>query len=347
MATYKAIGQTTAGDASVLKIVELPRPKPGPKDLLIKILSTSSNPTDYKHREGFQGGDAPLVVGWDAAGIVEEVGSEVSGFAVGDEVFWAGDRTRPGCNAELELVDYRIVGFKPKSLSFEDAAALPLCAITSWEGLVEHMGIPVSSVPNPRSLLIINGAGGVGSIAIQLARNVLKLERVVATASRPESSEWCKQCGATDVINHKEPLKPQLEAIGLKTIDYAFVCYDPDLFMDELAQVIAPLGKMNFILPWFAMSASTMMTLFFKSVGLSLEIMYAKSMFAVEDKIATQGEILQAVSKYVDEGVLKTTATERMTFTLENVRLAQDKIKSMGVIGKIVLKMPEGGLKEK
>lgn len=178
-----------------------------------------------------------------------------------------GDRLRPGSNAELELVDYRIASLKPKKLAFDDAAALPLCAITAWEGIVEKMGIPVNvnGPVNPKSLLIVNGAGGVGSIAIQIARRVLNLQHVVATASRPESVAWCEKMGATAVINHKEPLGPQLEKLGIKSIDYAFLCFDPDLFMDELAGLISPMGHINCILPVMKLSPAASGGLFWKA----------------------------------------------------------------------------------
>lgn len=165
----------------------------------------------------------------------------------------------------------------------EDAAALPLCAITAWEAMMEHCNIPVAKdgVENPKSILIINGAGGVGSIAIQLARKLLNLKHVIATASRQESIDWCKKCGATAVINHKEPLAPQIEALGLKTVDYVLVGFDPDLFMDQLAALISPLGHINCILPVMKLSPAASGGLFWKAAYLSYTLMYTKAQFKV------------------------------------------------------------------
>jgi NADPH:quinone reductase-like Zn-dependent oxidoreductase len=188
---------------------------------------------------------------------------------------------RPVSNAELELVDSRIASVKPTKLSFASAAALPLCAITAWESMMEHMHIPLSSTTQKKSILIVNGAGGVGSIAIQLAKQLLNLEHVIATASRPESVAWCQKMGATAVINHKEPLTPQLEKLGVKQLDYVLLAFDPDLFMDELAGLIAPMGHINAILPIMKLSPAASGGLFWKAANISYTLMYTKAMFNV------------------------------------------------------------------
>jgi len=349
--TYKAIGQTVKGDASVLKPMEFPMPKPTGRDLLVRVKAVSVNPVDYMSRSGESGKelDGPLVVGFDAAGIVEAMGVGVTRFRVGDEVWYAGDRTRQGSNAQFALVDERLVGRKPQSLSFEEAAALPLTAITAWESIFEHLGVvlPQSRVDplgirnpdenvNPKSILIINGAGGVGSIAIQIARHILKLMNVVATASRPESTEWCKSMGATHVINHHEPLRPQLEAIGVK-IDYVLVAASPDPYIDQLTELINPLGKINMVLKLTKQFDTSYA--FVKSVGLSFELMYTKSQFKIE--MDSQGAILDALQKYVDDGIIRSTLTQKLDFNLENLRNAHILVEGGSTIGKIVLSIPE------
>src|SRR6476646_5495369 len=193
--------------------IEQPKPAPAGRDLLVKVEAISVNPVDTKQRK--VDSPAPRVLGWDAAGTVEAVGPEVTLFKPGDEVYYAGDVTRPGANSELHLVDERIVGRKPKRLDFAQAAAIPLTAITAWEAFFDRMKIRRDG---GASLLIINGAGGVGSIAIQLAKATgLK---VIASASRPETITWVKELGAHHVVDHRKPLRPQLEALGLKNVDY-------------------------------------------------------------------------------------------------------------------------------
>ena len=205
-------------DPQSLVDIELPQPKPGAHDLLVRVEAVSMNPVDTKVRAPKPQVEAqPKVLGYDAAGVVEAVGDGVTLFKPGDAVWYAGDITRSGSNAQYQLVDERIVGRKPANFDFANAAALPLTAITAWELLFQRMRFDADGADRGRSLLIIGGAGGVGSIAIQLARRAGLV--VIATASRPETIEWCIQMGAQHVIDHRQPLKPQLQALGFSEVD--------------------------------------------------------------------------------------------------------------------------------
>ncbi|RKO91708.1 chaperonin 10-like protein [Blyttiomyces helicus] len=222
--TQTAIAQLIHGGAETLQEVQIPIPKPTGLDILVNVKAVSVNPVDYKKRSGSLGANKlaePLVIGYDASGVVEAVGEDVTLFKKGDEVLYAGVLNRQGSNAPYQLVDERIVAIKPKTWSHADTAALPLVSLTAWEALVDNMGIPVSQKENPKSLLIINGAGGVGTLALTLASKVLKLKTIIATASRPETIAWTKKFGATHVINHNLPLGPQLKEQDL-TFDYVF-----------------------------------------------------------------------------------------------------------------------------
>jgi zinc-binding alcohol dehydrogenase family protein len=225
--------------------VELERPTPQGRDLLVQVRAIAVNPVDYKVRLSIVSPPSePRILGWDACGVVVAVGSEVSLFQVGDPVYYAGSVTRPGCNSEYQLVDERIVGHKPTTLSDEAAAALPLTTITAWESLFERLGILPESIPlhQQQSILIINGAGGVGSIAVQLAKQVAGL-RVITTAARPESIAWCHQMGADICIDHHQPLSPQLADVGISEVDYILCLHNTDLHFPQIAQVIKPQGK--------------------------------------------------------------------------------------------------------
>eukprot|EP01024_Parvocaulis_polyphysoides_P031345 TRINITY_DN2835_c0_g6_i3.p1 TRINITY_DN2835_c0_g6~~TRINITY_DN2835_c0_g6_i3.p1 ORF type:complete len:254 (-),score=42.93 TRINITY_DN2835_c0_g6_i3:69-782(-) len=220
----QAIFQTKYGDSSVLTYGELPKPKPQPHDVVVQNRWTGINPIDYKVRDGLPGAQEidpsnPLIIGWDGAGTVTEVGAEVSEFSVGDEVYYSGSIVRAGSYAQYTAVDSRIVAKKPSSLDFAEASAIPLVAITSWETMVED-----AKTKKGDKVMIYNGAGGLGSFAIQLAKHLGAV--VVATASRPDSIEFCKSMGADHVINHREALKPQLEKIGVTDFNLIFHCYD-------------------------------------------------------------------------------------------------------------------------
>jgi len=326
----------------VLKVVTVPKPAPGPRDLLVRVSAVATNPVDVKKITNYFGTDGnakvespPLIAGWDASGVVEKVGAAVSHFKPGDEVFFAGAINRPGSFAEYTLVDERIVGRKPSSLTHEDAAAIPLTALTAWELLVEGFGISVAideeneKVNEDKSLLILGGAGGVGSIAIQIAKHVLKIGRVIASASRPETADYCKQLGADDIINHYNPLADELAKLGLKGVDYAFNTNDPDAVIDQLITSINPLGMIGHILS-ITKPVNTA-PLFMKRGALVYEFMFSRPVFNVEPE--KQGIILNRVSQLIDTKVLRTTAQTRVPWAkLPEALVLQDSGKALGKI---------------
>ncbi|NEQ27195.1 MAG: zinc-binding alcohol dehydrogenase family protein [Microcoleus sp. SIO2G3] len=315
----------------------LEKPKPKAKDLLIKVKAVSVNPVDYKVRASIQEKlDVPRILGWDAAGIVEQVGSDVSLFQPGDEVFYAGNIACPGSNSQYQLVDERIVGRKPASLSFESAAALPLTTLTAWEGLFERLGIePSKTDKNSASkLLIIGGAGGVGSIAIQIAKQVAGLQ-VIATASRSESIEWCKKMGADFTINHHQPFKTELEAIDISEVDYILCCNDTEQHWQNMADVIKPQGKICSIVE--TKNPLNLNLLQWKSVTFAWEFMYTKPLYETED-IQSQHDLFDRVSKLIDQQILQSTMTESLgALSAASLAEAHARLESGRTIGKLVL----------
>lgn len=314
--------------------LDLPQPEPGPRDLLVKVEAISVNPIDTKVRrraEPEAGG--AKVLGWDAAGTVVAIGAEVSEFAVGDAVFYAGDLGRPGTNAEYHCVDARIVGRKPASLDWAQAAALPLTAITAWEALFDRLdtGKPVPGAAH--ALLIVGGAGGVGSIAIQLARQLTGLT-VIATASRPETAQWCRDLGAHHVVDHGKPLAAEVAALGIGAPGLVFSITNTDTHLAEIAELIAPQGRVALIDDPQSLDVSILKR---KSLSLHWELMFTRSMFATAD-IAEQGRLLNEVSRLVDEGRLRTTLGEHYgRIDARNLRRAHALIESGRAKGKIVL----------
>ena len=334
----KAIGLTKylpITDSASLIDVELPKPEPEGHDLLVSVKAISVNPVDTKIRAPRDGEeDPPRVLGWDAAGVVEAVGSDVTLFAPGDEVFYAGSILRPGTNSEFHLVDERIVGSKPKSLSFAAAAALPLTSITAWEALFDRMGISREGASSGKSLLVIGGAGGVGSIAIQIAKRVAGLD-VVATASREESRNWCLELGADHVVNHREDIPAQLEAIGLGQVDYVLCLNDTDGHWNTLTKVVAPQGHICSIVETSA--PVDIRPLMQKSATFTWELMFTRSMFGTPDMIE-QHRLLNAVSSLVDSGTLRSTTGQVVgRIDAANLRKAHALIESGRAIGKLVL----------
>ena len=334
----KAIGLTKylpITDSASLIDVELPKPEPEGHDLLVSVKAISVNPVDTKIRAPRDGEeDPPRVLGWDAAGVVEAVGSDVTLFAPGDEVFYAGSILRPGTNSEFHLVDERIVGSKPKSLSFAAAAALPLTSITAWEALFDRMGISREGASIGKSLLVIGGAGGVGSIAIQIAKRVARLD-VVATASREESRNWCLELGADHVVNHREDIPAQLEAIGLGQVDYVLCLNDTDGHWNTLTKVVAPQGHICSIVETSA--PVDIRPLMQKSATFTWELMFTRSMFGTPDMIE-QHRLLNAVSSLVDSGTLRSTTGQVVgRIDAANLRKAHALIESGRAIGKLVL----------
>ncbi len=305
----KAIGYKKAGpisQAGLLLECELDIPVCGPRDLLVEVKGLSMNPVDTKVRTR-AGGDEAInngvkVLGYDAAGIVKAVGSEVSLFNVGDTVFYAGDVTRPGTNAEFHVVDERIVGKKPNSLDFAESASLPLTSITAWEILFDSFAIKEGSGRN-ESILIIGGAGGVGSILIQLAKQLTNLT-IITTASRPDTIEWVKKMGADHVINHRRPLAEQVQALGF-TPRYVASLTATDQHFDNIVELIKPRGHIALIDDPQDLNINAIKP---KALSFSWEFMFTRSMFHTEDMIK-QHELLERVSALVDEGKIISTAT--------------------------------------
>jgi zinc-binding alcohol dehydrogenase family protein len=312
--------------------VDIPTGEPRHHDLLVEVKAVSVNPVDTKVRRN----DEPLgerrVLGYDAAGIVRAVGPEVTNFGIGDEVFYAGVLNRPGTNAEFHLVDDRITGRKPKTLSFAEAAALPLTSLTAWEMLFERFKIPRDQTVKG-NLLIVGGAGGVGSMAIQLAAQLTDLT-VIATASRPETTEWCKSLGAHHVINHRENLAAQFKALELEAPDYIFCVTHEAEHWHELTHLLAPEGAIGIIESSKPLDVSA---LFRKSAAIHFESMFARGMIPTKT-ITAQHRILEAIAHLIDNGTLRTTMTENYgPINAANLRRAHAAIESATVRGKIVL----------
>lgn len=331
----QAIGYTQAGPITAnesLIELEIEKPQVGPHDLLVEVKGISVNPVDVKVREGMspEAGQTK-VIGYDAAGIVREVGSEVSLFKVGDEVFYAGDITRPGTNSEFHAVDERIVGKKPTSLDFPEAAGMPLTSITAWELLFESLAVKEGSGQG-EALLVIGGAGGVGSILIQLAKKLTGLT-VIATASRPDTVEWVNKMGADHVINHRESLVDQMKALGIAP-KYVAALNGTEGHMPAIIELIQPRGSIALI---DDPETLDIMPLKPKALSISWEFMFARSMFQMDD-IAKQNELLNRVSEMLDKGTLVSTVTNNLgELTAENLKAAHAAQESGRVIGKNVL----------
>ena len=322
----KAVAHTTAAIDSLADI-ELPRPEPKGHDLLVKVEAVSVNPVDTKQRK--QGSPVPRVLGWDAAGVVAAAGNEVTLFKEGDEVYYAGDVTRPGCNSEFHLVDERIVGRKPKKLDFAQAAAIPLTAITAWEGFFDRL-----KVQKGRSMLIIGGAGGVGSMGIQIAKSAGL--RVLATASRPESNAWVKELGADGVVDHRKAMRPQLEAQGLKNVDYVANFSEVDEHWASIGDLVAPQGAVLLIVGNKApLNVDAVRA---KSAAVCFELMFTRPRFQTEDMIE-QHRLLNEIAARLDSGSLRGTLKEMLSpINAANLRKAHAKLESGTMIGKLVLK---------
>lgn len=334
----KAIGVTRylpiSDEASLLDL-EVPKPEAAGRDLLVSVRAIAVNPVDTKVRAPKdQLEDPPRILGWDAAGVVEAVGPDVTLFAPGDEVFYAGSITRPGTNSEFHLVDERIVGRKPSSKSFAEAAALPLTAITAWEALFDRLGISSQGSDAGKKLLILGGAGGVGSIAIQLAKQVAELE-VIATASREESKAWCLELGADHVVNHRENIGDQLKALGSDPVEFVLCLNSTDQHWKMMTEVIAPQGRICSIVE--TESPVDLGPLKKKSASFSWELMFTRSMFETDDMIE-QHRLLNEVSRLVDAGRLRTTLGQTLSpITAAHLRQAHAQLESGRTIGKVVL----------
>ncbi|MGK0310374.1 MAG: zinc-binding alcohol dehydrogenase family protein [Lentimonas sp.] len=330
----KAIGYNKTGHLSEpgsLVEFKTDTPKPEPRDLLVEVLGVSVNPVDVKVRERFEPGNTPKVIGYDAAGIVREVGSEVRFFKTGDEVFYAGDLNRPGSNAEFQIVDERIVGKKPKSLGFADAAGFPLTSITAWEILFDSYMLEEGSGEG-EDLLIIGAAGGVGSILIQLAKQLTKLN-VIATASRPETIKWVEKMGADRVLNHRESLVDQIRALELEP-RYVASLNGTEEHFPGIIDLIKPRGHIALIDDPQNLEIQRIKP---KALSLSWEFMFARSMFQTQD-MRKQHELLNRVSDLIDNGKLQSVVNQNLgKLSAETLREAHMLQTSGRVIGKNVI----------
>ncbi|MFY0536971.1 alcohol dehydrogenase catalytic domain-containing protein [Nannocystis pusilla] len=334
----RAIGQTIFGGPEVLQaFVDVPEPEPGPRDLVVRVHATATNPVDTKVRRGASPGSPvpspPLILGWDASGVVTAVGGDVEHFRVGDEVYFAGNVARPGSYAEYVAVDERIVAHRPKTLSHSDAAAIPLTALTAWEALVENMGVTPTdrSSEHARTLLVVGGAGGVGSMAIQIARQVCGL-RVVATASREESAAWCRKLGADAVIDHTKPLLGQLRRSATTA---STSCSTPSSRRRTCRRCSRSCGRSA------TSAGSSPRAVRSTSVRCSASAVTSPSstcspaLFAAAP--SRQGAILARVADLLDQGVLLGTRTTTMAW--DQVQAAHRLLESGRSVGKTVLEI--------
>lgn len=338
----KAIGYTKSlpvTDPESLSDIELPQPIATGRDLLVKIKAIAVNPVDFKVRQRMapEAGDYK-VIGWDAVGEVVATGEAATQFKPGDEVYYAGDLTRQGCNAEFQLVDERIVGSKPKSLSDAEAAALPLTTITAWEMLFEHLAIkqqsPDSTEQSDEVILVVGAAGGVGSILLQLAKAITGAT-IIATASRKSSQAWAKKLGADYVVDHTKPLGPQIEALGIGQLTHVASLTNTDSYFDTYIEQLVPFGKIAMIDD--PAEPLDVMKLKMKSLSLHIEFMYARSMFNAAD-MDEQSRLLTRVADLIDQGYIQTTVGKSLgTINADNLKVAHAELESGQSIGKIVL----------
>lgn len=314
-----------------LSEIELPIPEATGHDLLVEVKAISVNPVDTKVRAGFSG-DTPRVLGWDAVGVVKAVGPQVTLFAPGDEVWYAGALGRPGSNSEFQLVDERIVALKPRTLDNASAAALPLTAITAWELLFDRLGVTRGGNEGD-TLLIIGAAGGVGSILTQLASKLTKMT-VIGTASRPESQQWVRNAGAHHVIDHRQPLTQELARIGIPAVTHVASLNNTDEHYLELIAALAPQGKLALIDDPESLDARPLKL---KSISLHWEFMFTRSMFETQDIIA-QHQLLTEIATLIDQKTITTTLGEHYgAITAENLRKAHTQLETGRAVGKIVL----------
>jgi zinc-binding alcohol dehydrogenase family protein len=317
-----------------LQDIELPEPVAGPRDLLVEVKAISVNPVDTKVRQNVQPeAGAAKVLGWDVAGVVKAVGSEVTLFKAGDKVFYAGSIARAGGNSELHVVDERIVGHMPQTLGFAEAAALPLTAITAWELLFDRLQIKEGQSDLGQSLLIVGAAGGVGSILTQLARQLTGLN-VIGSASRPQTQEWVRNLGAHLVVDHSQPLSDALKEAGQAQVTHVASLTQTDQHLDQLVEALAPQGKLALIDDPKSLDVTKLKR---KSLSLHWEFMYTRSLFETADMLE-QHKLLNRVARLIDAGTLKTTVGEHFgVINAENLRRAHALLESGKSKGKIVL----------
>ncbi len=337
----KAVGYIKSlpiNDPESLQDIELPQPIATGRDLLVKVGAIAVNPVDCKVRTRASGAEGKhKVLGWDAVGEVVATGEAATEFRPGDVVYYAGDLNRQGSNAEYQLVDERLVGIKPRSLSDAEAAALPLTSITAWEILFEHLDIkqqtPDSKEKSDEVILVVGAAGGVGSILIQLAK-VITGATIIATASRESSASWVKELGADYVVDHSKPLQPQIEALGIGQVTHVASLNSTDSYFESYVELLVPFGKIAMIDDPKSLDVMKMKP---KSLSLHIEFMFARSMFKASD-MNEQGRLLSRVSDLVDSGYLQTTAGKNVgAINADNLKAAHEELESGKSIGKIVL----------
>lgn len=330
--SVKAIAVNPDQPSAFIEITQ-PMPQPGEHDLLVEVKAVSVNPVDTKVHASLSknGLQAPRILGWDASGIVKAVGASVTQFKAGDEVWYAGDITRPGSNATHQLIDTRIVGHKPQNLDWAAAAALPLTALTAWEGLFERLNI--QDAGSDKTLLIIGGAGGVGSLAIPFAKHNSQI-KVIATASREDSAQWCRDRGADLVVNYRD-LQGELAKHDITFVDYIFILNDTDGHWAAVSELIAPQGHICTIVENdHPLDQSKLKS---KSAALHWEFMYTRSMYQTAD-MARQGEILNEVAKLVENGVVESSLSETLQgLSVESISEAHRKVLDGHMRGKVVV----------
>jgi zinc-binding alcohol dehydrogenase family protein len=333
----KAVGYRNAGpvsDSQALEDIELAVPSPTGRDIRVAVRAVSVNPVDTKIRRGVAPSPGEYkVLGWDAAGVVDAVGPEATLFKPGDEVFYAGSLDRPGTNSALHIVDERIVGRKPRNLTFAEAAALPLTAITAWEALFDRLKVTDPTPEGGGSILVVGGAGGVGSIAIQILRQLTGLT-IIATASRPETQAWVKEMGAHHVADHRKPLNEELGRLGLPAPGFVFSTTETDKHLDAIVELMAPQGRFCLI---DDPPPLDIMKLKRKSLSLHWELMFTRPLYGTAD-IEEQHRLLNRVSAMVEESKIRTTMSAHFgAITAANLLKAHALIESGSARGKIVL----------
>jgi len=326
-------------DTESLIDIELPQPKATGRDILVKISAIAVNPVDYKIRQNKPSEtDEYKVIGWDAVGEIVAMGDSATKFQLGDKVYYAGDLNRQGSNAEYQLVDERIVGHKPKSLSNIEAAALPLTTITAYEMLFEHLALtkelPDSAEKSNDVILVVGAAGGVGSILVQLAKAITGAT-IIATASRESSKAWVEKLGAHHVVDHTKPLKPQIDALNIGQVTHVASLNGTESYFDTYIELLAPFGKIAMIDD--PQKPLDVMKMKMKSLSLHIEFMFARTMFNAVD-IEEQSHLLNHVSDLIDRGYIQTTVGKELgLINADNLKLAHEELESGKSIGKIVL----------
>lgn len=333
----KAIGYThshaiTEDDALI--DIEIEKPTASGRDVLVKVNAIAVNPVDYKIRQRVNpNGGEPKILGWDAVGEVVEVGADVTAFTVGDRVYYAGDLTRTGSNAEYQLVDERIVGIAPKSLSDSEAAALPLTTITAYELLFDHLALTQQSDKSDEVVLVVGAAGGVGSIMLQLLKT-LTGATVIATASRESSRQWVESLGADYVVDHSQPLAAQIKALDIGEVTHVASLNNTHLYIEDFVELMKPKGKLALIDDPDSLDVGKLKQ---KSLSLHWEFMFTRSMFETDDMVE-QSRLLNHVAALIDEGKIKTTLGKHLgKINAANIKHAHSILEQGSAIGKLVL----------